>query len=207
MMYFPIIESLKRIHSIDTGDEYLMPIPKCAYTTQNHLAKQNDWEIKSVCDLSPNEEREFTIFIRDPLDRFWSGIDTAFHKCLTEDKAKMIADLLFVNWHVLPQFFYILKLYDHAPNSNITFHSHKDIGEILSTEAHLNFKHKAQREKYEEMIRSHRSTMDNHLENFYLPDKIIWDEFRGKRINFQELRDRIRSEKPLLDQYIVGKEF
>jgi len=72
---------------------------------------------------------DITIYIRDPLERFMSGVHTFFyleHLELNKENLKKIENFEFVNRHFVPQSFWLLHLYKFYRGDVIL----KDVNEI-----------------------------------------------------------------------------
>jgi hypothetical protein len=79
---------------------------------------------KEISELS-----DITIYIRDPLERFMSGVHTFFyleHLKLNKENLKKIENFEFVNRHFVPQSFWLLHLYKFYRGDVIL----KDVNEI-----------------------------------------------------------------------------
>lgn len=105
------------------------PIFKNGRSSLTLYAERNKLPIlknKEISDL-----KEITIYIRDPLERFISGVHTFFY--LNELKfsnknLKKINDYVFVDRHFMPQAFWLFHLFKYFKKKVIL----KDVNEVLN---------------------------------------------------------------------------
>lgn len=91
---------------LDTGHELVFPIFKNG--SSSLLRKY-----KIASDLQIQQSKEITVFIREPLQRFYTGVDTFIKNNPELDSPTLINLInkhLFLDRHFCPQFFWILNL-------------------------------------------------------------------------------------------------
>lgn len=94
-----------------------------------------DSQIKGIKD-------PITVFLRDPRDRFVSGVNTFVQHLGGEDLDThtvlyFVNRYLFLNRHYAPQFFWMLNLYRHVgPDTRVTFLPMSAISELTDRHSH-----------------------------------------------------------------------
>lgn len=226
MFYFPILKYANRqwvYRDPDNHKHLIVPILKNGSTTLNTWKGESRWDKVNLDTVDREEQYEITLFIRDPIERFWSAASQVFKDYLDDygsdlgkrrhvpnDSTWVLASAcmhsFFIDPHLLPQFFTLLKCYDHCPNAIITFHSHKDMPTVLGTTIHKNVtRTMTRREGVVFMEKLGVNT--NKIKQAYHPDQIMWNEFVGKTLHFDEVRERFKQEADYFRQYTVGRGF
>ena len=94
--------------------EYVYPIFKNGQSSFSNYAEQNKLEVIRNEQLSTIEE--ITVFLRDPVKRFVSGVHTVIEFENVIDVSaflKQIENFNFYNRHFIPQVFWLLHLYKY----------------------------------------------------------------------------------------------
>ena len=220
MIYFPQLELVKSVQTayryIDTN-HFILPIPKNGSCTISHFSRMNEGiENITMKDLDSNGKYEIDVFLRDPLDRFYAGMVTAFYKSFqkSRDRARLVSlatKWVFVDRHLIPQYFFMLNCFDQCPDSMLTFHSYKKISPVLKTDIQENITKDSHKKQMMEWIGEHGSLAMEHgderddaIVKIYHPDKIMWNEFLGKTMHFNEIRERFNLEKEYFKRRVVG---
>lgn len=215
-MYFPILEYLHKwyCYKFEDSNELFYPVPKNGHSTMNHCCHTNGMDRVKLLDMDSNEEYKVTIFLREPLDRFWSAFETAFRTYFLNKPviaSRPVLDFarkaVFIDRHVFPQLFYLMRLYDDCPNSTITFYDYKDIGEVFKTDVQMNPTNPKNREDFKQLALDHYDNLEDRMRVIYQPDMIMWKEFIGKTLHFDEIRDRLRESEHFYDKFTIGKDF
>lgn len=103
--------------------------------------QQKGWTFVATQDIEKIKQ-PITVFLRDPRERFISGLNT-FVQHLQPDDLDPHTVLyfanryLFLNRHYAPQFFWLLNLYRYtAPNAWVTFRPITDISQLTDIHSH-----------------------------------------------------------------------
>ncbi len=121
-------------------DSFILPMPKNGTTTiSGHFRGEKHWNLSR---MPRNQHYEFATFIRCPIERFWSGLSTAYYnlskgreKKYPDHVMKFILHWVFLDQHLLPQTFFLEKCYQHCPDSHIKLHHLRDLSQFLGTES------------------------------------------------------------------------
>lgn len=90
----------------------------------------------------PDIRQPITVFLRDPRDRFVSGVNTFVQHLSSENLDThtvlyFVNRYLFLNRHYAPQFFWLLNLYKHVgPDTLVTLRAMSDISELTHRHSH-----------------------------------------------------------------------
>ncbi len=216
MIYFPPMRIVKNVKTVFryTGTNHLvLPIPKNGGSTLAHCFRTREDINNTTLDKLDREERyEIDVFIRNPMDRFIAGIITGFYRQFNESKdrgvlIKCISDWIFIDRHLMPQYFTILKCFDYCPHSVLTFHSYKDIPKVLGTDIHENKTPQIKKDQMLEWLHDHNPNYIENVHELYKTDRIMWDEFLNDSFHFDEIRERFKKEIEFFEQFIVGQGF
>lgn len=182
---------LEKINLINTPHGWVYPIFKNGSTTMFNYCKDhtNFNIIPFQADLNINE---ITIFIRRPIERYKSGIQTVVHN-LTRDHTFLdqetvsfiIQKYLFLDVHFLPQFHWLLNLTRFIGSDiPLNFRSVEDINLIFSNN-----------QTYIPNKNTSIIINEDNFSDLYLQlDEIIFN-FIGSTITFNELLNFIKKDK------------
>lgn len=145
------------------------------------------------------EVKEIEVYLRDPFERYVSGVQTYLRNLPTDYNRdtvlKMISEFLFLNRHFSLQFHWLMNLSRYS-NALITFKSIEDLNTI--TEYKIN------------VIKRDQTLVDYFVNNqklhYYLQlDKIIYENFIGKPISFNQIVQFIKNTQPTLYNDIIDR--
>jgi len=95
------------------SQQFVYPIFKCGRSSLTRSMESKGWTFVAESDIT-NIIQPITIFLRDPRDRFLSGVNTYLqHLGNTLDQHTVlyfVNQYLFLNRHYAPQFFWLLNL-------------------------------------------------------------------------------------------------
>jgi hypothetical protein len=105
-----------------TSHEFIYPIFKNGSTSLYEEATIQNWKI--LLNNQIKNIDEVTIFLRNPIERLHSGINTFIKHCnekkLNEDTVKyFVYNYLFLDRHYLPQFFWLINLLKYTKTNVI----------------------------------------------------------------------------------------
>jgi hypothetical protein len=116
---------------------FVYPIFKNGSSSLNESAPKFGWNTIKESDIS-NIQTPITVFLRDPKERFISGVNTFLQHCHRDYKDLdtktilfFVEKYLFLNRHYAPQFFWLINLarYSQAP---LKFQHMNDISHLTS---------------------------------------------------------------------------
>lgn len=148
-----------------------------------------------------------TVFLRDPQDRFASGVNTFLQHL--ENQGNMldrhtvlyfVNRYLFLNRHYAPQFFWLLNLVRFAgPNTQVTFCSMAEISQLTDLHSH------AEVDPITQELQQHIDSFDwKKLELYFYLDQILLDHI-GQTVNVRELINHIKTNHAELYQLVFEK--
>lgn len=126
---------------IKTSHDFIYPIFKNGSSSLYEEAKIQNWNI--IVNEQIKNCDEITVFLRNPMDRFLSGVSTFLKHCNDEglDEKTVIYFVnrfLFINRHYNPQFFWILYLAKYlGKNCLLNFKNISDLN--IYTNLQVNF--------------------------------------------------------------------
>ena len=170
---------------------YVYPIFKNGSSSlhANDFRRLDIDEIKQVTNIE--------IFVREPLDRFVSGVSTFLSHNPKLDRfttLHFVDQYLFLNRHFCPQFFWILNL-QRFTNANLTILP-------LSRLSSATPNRRNQKEFNEELYNFYK---DHSKLNFYLElDKCLMNFF-GRTVSFDEILNHLKTSKPEVYAEIIQR--
>lgn len=103
-----------------TSQHYVFPIFKCGRSSLTKSMYSKGWTLVDPADIY-KISTPITIFLRDPRQRFISGVNTFVQHLLAKEKnldldtiLYFVNNYLFLNRHFCPQFFWLLNLARYA---------------------------------------------------------------------------------------------
>lgn len=173
------------------GNSYIFSIPKNGTTTIGGHLKGSKYRNLS---RMPKGHHNFTTFVRNPVDRFWSGMCTAFYNLLQQNRPdhvmKFITDWVFVDQHLLSQTIFLENCYKYCPDSHIEFRHRDELSEFLKIDKHHNKTSSIHLDKMKKWVRDVCPEIEAKIEEMCRNDfKLI--ELVGKTIHFEELWDTL----------------
>jgi hypothetical protein len=120
------------------SQHYVYPIFKNGSSSLKRSIVEKNWEVISADNIK-QIKHPITVFLRDPKERFISGVNTYLQHLQnnTELDTKTILffvnEYLFLNRHYAPQFFWLLNLARYIdPNTSVYFSDFKNISELTA---------------------------------------------------------------------------
>lgn len=160
----------------------------------------NEKEIGSIT-------QPITVFLRNPRDRFVSGINTFLQHLDAEGNQLdqhtvlyFVNRYLFLNRHYAPQFFWLLNLMKFSgPNTLVEFQPITEISKLTDIHSH------AEVEPITPELAQKIQTFDwNKLELYFYLDQILLDHI-GQTINLQDLIKYIQTNHAKLYELVFQK--
>lgn len=184
---------------------YVFPIFKNGSSSLNQARTTKKWKTITNEDIS-EIQTPITVFLRDPRDRFISGVNT-YLQHLKKDHPTLddttimwfVNQYLFLNRHYSPQFFWLINLAKYHPEVILQLENMDRILELteLSSRAEII----PPNEKFLEQIKD----FDWHsLELYFYLDQIILNQI-GQQITFQELLHTVKTKHSTLYDLIFKK--
>lgn len=176
-----------------SDNNLVLAIPKNGTTTISaHFRGDNHYDLSR---MDRNQHYELTTFIRCPIERFWSGVTTAYYN-LSKGRArdcpdhvmKFILHWVFLDQHLLPQTLFLEKGYKHCPDSTIKFHHCKDLSQFLGAEAIRNPTRKDHAARMRKWVLRIDPNIEDRLRGLHWRDLVLC-ELLGKRMHFEEIWD------------------
>ena len=124
------------------SQHFVYPIFKCGRSSLTRSMESKGWTFVAESDI-PNITQPITIFLRDPRDRFLSGVNT-YLQHLENDLDQhtvlyFVNQYLFLNRHYAPQFFWLLNLARFSrPDTLVTFSPMTEIGQLTDRHSRAN---------------------------------------------------------------------
>ena len=165
-----------------TSHDFIYPIFKNGSSSLYQTAKDQKWNI--LINNQIKKCNEISVFLREPKERFVSGIDTFINHNLTQELDKktvihFVNNYLFLNRHYMPQMFWLIHLAKYA-KVDVTLHF-KQISDIQNyTSVFYNVSENKQLFLLEDIPNiNFYIAMDQFL-FFYINQKITWIELIKK---------------------------
>lgn len=188
------------LHDLET-DKYYLLIAKNASTSLKHLSILEPNRFKIVSSkmkefLCPDE---VFVFLREPIDRFLSGITTQcqiyrmdidnLFQIFETHKTPMIMDA-----HTGPQFWSILSYHNICNSAKFCFYPLSMIGKIFPQIKHMNVGTTRQNPiQSQELL--------DRLIHFYTEDIVLFNQFMDKSVYIEQIIDQIKQEKGFVENY------
>lgn len=210
MFYHPSIELVKRnvkIYRMTGTDTYVNMIHKNGSTTIQKLAGMYGNNMQPVYLEELTTPGKLITFLRDPVDRYWTGTATATpadHMTREGQWRKLVKENIFSDLHVMPQYFFMLNVGRFLTDDwELEFHDVKDINEVFGVEIiHANKRDLDLKDKARDILVSMRADWEDRLRKIhYYPDQIMCNEFIGKTITWGEFKARFEQEQDFFAKY------
>jgi len=121
------------------------------------------------------------IFLRDPFDRYVSGVQSYLRFNPTLDRItalQLIDEFLFLNRHFTLQFHWIVNLQRFTNNASMTFLPMSKLTDIIGRPWNTSARDQALVDYFK----------DNEKLRFYLQlDKMLYEDFMGKTVKFKDI--------------------
>ena len=187
-----------------TSQHFVFPIFKCGRSSLTESMADKGWtfvpesEIKNI--LCP-----VTIFLRDPKERFVSGVNTFIQHLQSNDLDThtilyFVNRYLFLNRHYAPQFFWMLNLYRYSgPDTYVNFRPMTDISLLTTFHSHANV------EPVTDQLLEKIQLFDwSKLELYFYLDQILLDHM-GKTVKICDLINHVKQNHAMLYDLVFKK--
>jgi hypothetical protein len=188
------------------SQQYVYPIFKNGKSSLTTSAITNGWTVITNDDISSITD-PITVFLRDPRERFISGVNT-YIQHLKQNNPELdiktilffINKYLFLNRHYCPQFFWLINLAKYLdPATKLYFCDYLKIATLTTQHSKAGVTPPSQ-----EIIDGINNFNWHTLElYFFLDQQLI--ELIGKSLTFQELITNIRITQPELYDLVFDK--
>jgi hypothetical protein len=171
---------------------FVYPIFKNGSSSLTESVIDMGWKIITKSDI-PNIQTPITVFLRDPKERFISGVNTFLQHCHrdcqgldTKTILFFVEKYLFLNRHYAPQFFWLINLarYSQAP---MQFRHMDDICQLTPLHTHAGVNPPT-----EEFLESIQQFPWKRLELYFFLDQLLIERI-GKQMTFFELLNDIKN--------------
>jgi hypothetical protein len=185
------------------SQHFVYPIFKCGRSSLTVSMKSKGWRFVPQEDISSIQE-PFTVFLRNPRERFLSGVNTYLQHLGNElDQCTVlyfVNQYLFLNRHYAPQFFWLLNLARFTNiDAQVSLCDLKDINQLTD----LN--HRADVEPItDELVNRIDSFNWSKLELYFFLDQILLDHI-GQTISIKDLLLYIKNNQPELYNLVFKK--
>jgi hypothetical protein len=177
------------------SQQFVYPIFKCGRSSLTWKMTSRGWTFVAEKDIA-NIDTPIRIFVRDPRERFLSGVNTYLQHLAAEGNdldqhtvLYFVNRYLFLNRHYVPQFFWLLNLARFARSDTlVTFSSMSEIGQLTP------FNSRAGVEPLADELRQKINSFDwSALELYYALDQILIDHI-GKTVTIHELLTHVQND-------------
>lgn len=186
------------------SQHYVFPIFKCGRSSLTESMTDKGWTFVPPEDIK-NISSPITVFLRDPRERFISGVNT-FVQHLQGDQLDthtvlyFVNRYLFLNRHYAPQFFWLLNLYRNVgSDACVTFRHIEDIGQLTDVHSHADV------EPITPELRNHMQSFDwSKIELYFYLDQILLDHV-NKTMRISELLQHVKTDHAQLYDLIFKR--
>lgn len=188
------------------SQQFVYPIFKCGRSSLTVSMESKGWTFVPENDI-PNIIDPIIVFLRDPRDRFLSGVNTYLQHLENEGNSLdqhtvlyFVNRYLFLNRHYAPQFFWLLNLARFSrPDTLVTFSPMTEIGQLTD------INHRAEIVPITNELKEKINSFDwSKLELYLYLDQILLDHI-GKTIKIHELITHVRTNYSELYQVVFQK--
>jgi len=177
-------------------------IPKCGTKSLLDLAETKPLRF-SVQEIKKHTDSatDITVFLRDPIDRFISGLITQMNMYGFDDKAmmKMINTndifpiIPIIDTHTSPQFWFLLK---DGLDTNVQF-TFKDISSITDVDSSIS-QLNVNSVKDKDKLKLTKETK-NRLAHFFTEDIVLYNQFLNSTTTLKTVINAIKKETKFVD--------
>jgi hypothetical protein len=188
------------------SQHYVYPIFKCGRSSLTESMQEKGWKFVAEKDIG-SITQPITVFLRNPRDRFVSGVNTFLQHLDAEGNMLdqhtilyFVNRYLFLNRHYAPQFFWLLNLVRFSgPNTLIKFQDITEISKLTNVHSHADV------EPITLELKERLQTFDwNKLELYFYLDQILLDHL-DRTVNLQELIRHIQTDHSKLYELVFQK--
>lgn len=190
---------------VDTKlNRYFLLIQKNGSTSLVRLAIDNPtrYKIVSTSSLKGKEIDKITVFVREPIGRYLSGISTqmsiynmqehSFNVMFNNDHIPMLDS------HTMPQFWFLLAVVNEIDcNFDI-----QPLDMLYSVDPAIQQLNKTTVNKMKLS-----DSIINRLNHFYTEDVVLFNQFLNKTISIHQIKKKILLEKEFIDDITQYKEY
>jgi hypothetical protein len=189
------------------SQQFVYPIFKNGRSSLINSIDEKDWRIVDINCIS-SISSPITVFLRDPQDRFISGVNTYVqHVIKTNPNLDFQTILFFVNQycflnrHFCPQFFWLINLARHtAPEVLFNFCNYKEISKLT----HRKNLPEGVDPVSQEMLDNINKFNWDKLELYFFLDQILINSI-GQQLSFNQIMTNVRTNYPDLYRLVFGK--
>lgn len=183
------------------SQQFVFPIMKNGSSNfYDYIVNDNkkNWKILKNEEIT-NITFPLTTFVRDPRQRFISGVHTFFYHCKRDNPTLddntilwFVNNYLFLNRHYAPQFYWLINLSRYC-NTNTVFDLRpmSDLDHVVETHSRANVPL---------MTEEFRQKLNNFnwekLELYFYLDQILFDNI-GQSLTYQQLLDKVKKSNDL----------
>jgi hypothetical protein len=188
------------------SQHFVYPIFKCGRSSLTNSMYSKGWKFVSEDKIKTIQE-PFTVFLRDPWDRFLSGVNTYLQHLENEGNSLdthtvlyFVNRYLFLNRHYAPQFFWLLNLAKFVGiDAQVSLRNLADISTLVD------MNHRARVAPITDELKNRIESFDwSKLELYLFLDQILLDHV-GQTISIRNLLLYIKNNQPELYQLVFEK--
>ena len=187
-----------------TSQHYVFPIFKCGRSSLTESMVDKGWTFVPESDIK-NISHPITVFLRDPKERFVSGVNTFLQHLQGENLDPhtvlyFVNRYMFLNRHYAPQFFWLLNLFRHAgPTALVTFRNMSDISQLTKIHSHADVEPITP-----DLLARIDSFNWSKLELYHYLDQILLDHI-DKTIKIQDIITHVKTDHANLYKLVFAK--
>lgn len=174
------------------AQRYVYPI----YKNGSSSLGNSGFKQSSACDLLPATVVD--VFVREPYDRFLSGVQTFLRYNRHLDRATSlhyISHYLFLNTHFCPQFHWLVNLQRYS-NVSMRLLPIEQLSEITEIRDNVHCRDPKVAEYF----------ANNQKVQFYLQlDKVLTEDLVGQTVTMKQILETIKSRFPELYQEVIQR--
>jgi hypothetical protein len=188
------------------SQQYVYPIFKCGRSSLTESMQQKGWKFVDEKDIS-SITQPITVFLRNPRDRFVSGVNTFLQHLDAEGNMLdqhtvlyFVNRYLFLNRHYAPQFFWLLNLMRFSsPNTLVKFQNITEISKFTDVHSYADI------EPITPEFRQKIQTFDwDKLELYFYLDQVLLDHL-DQTVNLRDLIKHIQTNHSKLYELVFQK--
>jgi hypothetical protein len=187
-----------------TSQHFLFPIFKCGRSSLTESMVDKGWTFVPESEIK-NISCPITIFLRDPKERFVSGVNTFIQHLQSNDLDTytilyFVNRYLFLNRHYAPQFFWMLNLYRYsAPDTYVNLRPMTDISSLTTVHSHADVEPVT-----DQLLEKIQSFDWSKLELYFYLDQVLLDHM-GKTVKICDLISYVKKNHTTLYDLIFKK--
>lgn len=174
------------------AQRYVYPI----YKNGSSSLKLSGFKLIPADELPPDSVVD--VFVRDPYDRFLSGVQTYLNQNLDLDKSTVlhyVSNYLFLNNHFCPQFHWLVNLQRHR-SVRMRLLSVKQINKLVDIVDNVSTRDPDLVEYF----------AHNQKVQFYLQlDKVLTEDLFGRVVTMEQILEQIKTRFPDLYQEVIQR--